>query len=711
MTKLTIKEINNSQWNYSEVENHLLNYIKSNDKLECSEIIRKYENTIKKHFESNEKEKYVKEFVKKLNEILVNNSNYSKEFAAEEVLKCDVFPKEIISEFNESDILLRALQKKNYYLTRKLLNKRYINLNCFTCDENGETALMHAAKHWENVFVVEKLLSLDRDSLFIEDNEGNTALYHSIHNFNIFNRILFVTKDINHLNHNNETIIYYCGRNEIYIPFDIVFKIPNIDLKFNKDIFIDEGKRKFIELVQNDNDTLLKYLSSHYQSISNFTNTDILKSIVDEIGITMITILIEKYYNAYMSNDKDSFPKLIRMLKLLIFHLKCDVNTVIDEEGNTPIMFFLLIENYPAVNYILSCKDVDLSIKNKHGINASYLSLFIEEKEKKLRMKFLEHPTFDHFYLDQQKDNLITHFIIRDCYDEALQVVTKAKYLLTVPNENGENTITIAIKSGHSDILQDIFFQNEAFNQQDRLGNTPLHYAIELKDKYAILILAFYGADTSIKNNKGQTALDLANEANDEDILECLNNPNKILKKKQSKFKKVFSKIKKGTSSNEASSSESSSTSINVNDASNEKFDVTLIKNKDMFKNSNKNISLYREDYNYLLKRTKTLYSLSNHRDDLIQVLKNAFLLNKPIFIKHITFEWAFYLTMSAYCLGYDIKSNKPVSDGAYYTHSTKKSGDFNPNIDCLEIMEYSNGSGYEFTEYKNCDGYSQFMS
>ncbi|ORX83904.1 ankyrin, partial [Anaeromyces robustus] len=86
----------------------------------------------------------------------------------------------------------------------------------------------------------------------------------------------------------------------------------------------------------------------------------------------------------------------------------------------------------------------------------------------------------------------------------------------------GENTLTIAIKSGHSDILQDIFFHNESLNQQDTFGNTALHYAIELKDKYAIIILAYYGADTNIKNNEGKTAMDLAHEWNDETIFELL---------------------------------------------------------------------------------------------------------------------------------------------------------------------------------------------
>ena len=51
-------------------------------------------------------------------------------------------------------------------------------------------------------------------------------------------------------------------------------------------------------------------------------------------------------------------------------------------------------------------------------------------------------------------------------------------------------------------------------NEQDKLGNTALHYAVLREAGHAIddmckLLLA-KGADTSIKNNEGKTAKDLA---------------------------------------------------------------------------------------------------------------------------------------------------------------------------------------------------------
>jgi len=660
-----IKDISNSEWDYSKIEKELLSQIKGDNNGNCIRIIEKYGKIINEHFKE---ENNVNIFVKKLNDLLVNTTNVERFYAGENILKNEIFH-EVLNKFNESDVLIRACQRINVNTIKWIINHTKVNL-CVT-DKNGMTALMHAVEHWPLVFMVEKLLKNNKESCFIRDNHGNTALFHSIHNYNIFNRVLYTTKDIDSLNNNKESIIYYCGKNEIYISFDDVLKIENINIKPNPEIFIEEGIRMFPKLVENGQDKLLKYLAMQYIALSSVTEINILKSIVDAIGETLFCILIKKYYEIYMAPDKELFSNFICVLKILIFDLECNVNCVIDEEGNTPLMFFLLIEDYNSANYMLSSKnEIDLSIKNKHGISASYLSLFIKKEEKKLSMKFLEHPSFDNFYLDEHKDNLITHFIVRDGYDEALQILSKSKYLLTVPNKNGENTITIAIKSGHSDILQDEFFQNEGFNLQDQLGNTPLHYALELKDKYAIILLSYYGADTTIKNNEGKIAMDIANEINDAEIFELLKNPEEILKKKHSKVKRLFSKF---SSKDKASSSskESSKESLSTNDGSNkeintvkakndEQFNNILKKNKKIFNSSNNINNKYIKDYNYLIRRNKTIYSISNNGALVIKNLKDYYLIYKTVF-NYIPFYWTYYLSTCAYISGYHWENTNKI--------------------------------------------------
>jgi len=647
MKRLTIETIENSQWDYPEIEQNLLYQIKENNNDNCMKIIKKYEKILSDYLKGGEN-KHVKEFLKKLNYIFVN-TEYIKEFyAAQNVLNNEIFS-EVLTKFNESDVLIRACRKRNKNTIRWLLEKTNINV-CVT-DEKGRTALMYASEHWILVFFVEQLLLKNKDSAFFSDNEGNTALYHSIHCFNNFNRILYTIKDMDHLNNNLETIIYYCGKNNVYFRFDTLFQIPNLNIKITPEIFIEEGKRVFPKLVQDGNDALLKYLATQYLAISSTLDINILKCIINDISDTLLTIITKNYYDAYMSGDKDTISNYVRMLKVLIFDLECNINSVIDEEGNTLLMFFLLIEDYTSTNYILSSKpDIDLSIKNKRNVNASYLSLFIKNEEKDLRMKLIDHPSFDNFFLDENKDNLITHFIIRGAYEEALKILSKSKYLLTVPNLNGENTISIAIKSGHSDVLQDLFFKNEGFNQQDQLGNTPLHYAIELKDEYAIILLAYYGADTTIKNKEDKTPMDLANELNDPRILELLNHPVEMLKKSQSKVKKLLSKINNKSSKDSSHSSLSSSSTSTEDTTEEEEFNHTLKKNKKLLARNTNN--KYVEDYDYLLRKNKTVYSLSSNSTELSRKIKDYYFINKTI-LDYIPFYWTYLLSISAHNLGY----------------------------------------------------------
>ncbi|ORY32210.1 hypothetical protein LY90DRAFT_626691 [Neocallimastix californiae] len=57
----------------------------------------------------------------------------------------------------------------------------------------------------------------------------------------------------------------------------------------------------------------------------------------------------------------------------------CDFNVIIDDDCNTPIIFFLLTEDYVSASYILSNCDIDVSVQNKFDISASLLSEFINK--------------------------------------------------------------------------------------------------------------------------------------------------------------------------------------------------------------------------------------------------------------------------------------------------------------------------------------------
>lgn len=84
---------------------------------------------------------------------------------------------------------------------------------------------------------------------------------------------------------------------------------------------------------------------------------------------------------------------------------------------------------------------------------------------------------------------------------------------ITIPNNQGQTALHLAARSGDHEMLVHLLHPHMDVNQQDALGNTPLHYALLFPDLYARqrelqqvaedLLVA--DARTNIANNQGDT--------------------------------------------------------------------------------------------------------------------------------------------------------------------------------------------------------------
>ena len=544
---------------FTEFEKKLLTFLKENNEKECNDLIENNKKLIQSCLQNSQDSSYSKELINCINIAILENL---KEYElVERVLKHEEF-KDILTKFRESDIIIRACKIENISALNWLLT---MEINPGVRDENGMTALMHAAEHPSLLFVVDYYINLNENRKFaqIVDNNGETVLFHAMDNLKLFTKLLTISEiDVNHKNKNDETIFIYCCREDKTSLASKLILCSECDLN----CIDSRGRTGLMYLVENGNTIPLFLL----QKSSNFSKTNI--NYRNKNNETLLSVLVKQFYETWQSKDgkakKEKLTALVSVLNVLL-RLNYDFNEVIDEEGNTIMNFFLMIDDLPSAYYLLEkCNNLDLSIKNHAGINASFLSLFMVEDEmaKLLNLKrlFLYHRTFDNLYVDPNNNNLLIHGLVRDdrnyFYKRCCYLIDNNYIkLLNHTNNKKENAIIVAVKLGHFKYVNRIGKLNLFdLNQQDELGNTPLHYAIKLRDEYAINSLCYHHADKSLKNNQGKSPMDLANDINDQEgkddksnILRILENPispedyeESLKSSKPLSFKSLFSKKK-----------------------------------------------------------------------------------------------------------------------------------------------------------------------
>ena len=368
--------------NFSSFENEIFADLRNNN----NNCINTIESNKKLILESST---FAKDFVQKLNHILLSDiTDYT---LVDKVLDHPYFSN-ILSEFRESDILIKACDNNNKQLVKWLLTK---NIDLSIQDAYGRTALMYAAQHYTLLFAVETMIKTNGKFLHLTDNNKNTALFYACTNVNILEKMLKGPFDIHHINNDNENILLYNCKYDAFKAFSKVLK-----LKLEPNLVNSAGRTAAMYLAEHGRYFQLKDFVSKYHIDVNFKN---------KYGETLVSVLLKRYYSEYndFSNNlytESNYLKFKNYASTLVELVKlgCDFNVTIDDDGNTPLLFFLLAEEYVCANYILHNCKIDVSAKNNIGISAVSLVPFLNDSlfdnldymkkrnEKKISMKSLK---------------------------------------------------------------------------------------------------------------------------------------------------------------------------------------------------------------------------------------------------------------------------------------------------------------------------------
>ena len=89
------------------------------------------------------------------------------------------------------------------------------------------------------------------------------------------------------------------------------------------------------------------------------------------------------------------------------------------------------------------------------------------------------------------------------------------RYGVNLEEENEEGKTIIFILNTKDSVVKSLIRHNANINHQDKLGNTVLHYS---ENEKLLGLFATAGFDFSIKNNDGDTVLDVYTKLNNNDL-------------------------------------------------------------------------------------------------------------------------------------------------------------------------------------------------
>ncbi|CAI27668.1 Conserved hypothetical protein [Ehrlichia ruminantium str. Gardel] len=224
-------------------------------------------------------------------------------------------------------------------------------------------------------------------------------------------------------------------------------------------------------------------------------------------------------HHAAMSNDSSTLSFCIdlglNVNDQVMLHVDNDLDEGInDSEGCTALHFAVEAGNLPIVAYLLSCKNIDLSIKNAEGdtpINSTMRTM-------------------------NSKGNTLLHQCVV-CDDakllqKAINVGWKSSIL--VCNAVGKTALDIAIERHRvecAEILLKYYYNekyqdasgNTVFTMSDCEGNTLIHQAAAFGNSSIVKSLLLYDAISLARVNcHNETPLDIAIKNNNRSVISCL---------------------------------------------------------------------------------------------------------------------------------------------------------------------------------------------
>eukprot|EP00833_Pecoramyces_ruminatium_P018369 jgi/Orpsp1_1/1192401/evm.model.d7180000092928.1 len=520
--------------NFEEFKTSLLNDLKTNN-INCLKYIDKNSGSIKNLLLNDNADDELNDLLNGIIEIILNTEK--KKYDLIEKVLTHTTLTVVYNRFKNSEVLIEAYKRENIKAIKWLLK---LNLNYCVQDKDGVSALMLSVRNYIVPKAVSRMIDADKNCILLTDNNGDNALFYSYENLEALKTLLDTnTYDINYKNRNGETFLIHCCKQKNLdsnsfklIMVALANQCPSLDPNRTDDT----GKTALMYLAESGKSNEIRSLYYRFKTIfvnyKNKLQQSALSLVINNMYVPVETgsetetereeegtSEEEKMKNKNKNKNNPFFSSYLNTIKVLL-EINYNFNIPIDEEGNTAIMIFIMVNDFNTLKYVLKNNShIDLTQENNYGENA--ISLCFKCKNSNyLYILLKSYPSFSYDYRDRNNGNNLVMLasmnstIVSSTLEE---VISKSgEDALNAINTKKENALILATKLRCKKNVSVLLKKKDIMlYQQDELGNTALHYAIDLQDEYLIKLLLAHHADIHLKNDQGKSPLDYVDECVD----------------------------------------------------------------------------------------------------------------------------------------------------------------------------------------------------
>ncbi|CAB1322732.1 unnamed protein product, partial [Coregonus sp. 'balchen'] len=197
---------------------------------------------------------------------------------------------------------------------------------------------------------------------------------------------------------------------------------------------------------------------------------------------------LEANYRKLMDHiQHHQLDKLAKMLEKGL-----DPNYHDPDTGETPLTFAAHLDNVAQVIAVLKHGGAHLDFRSQDGMTALHKAALLELGAS---------PD----YKDSQSLTPLYHTVLVGGDSGCCELLLRARATVSCHDENGWHEIHQACRYGHVQHLEQLLFYGADMSVMNASGNTALHICALYKEEHCARVLLVRGADKEVKNYRSQT--------------------------------------------------------------------------------------------------------------------------------------------------------------------------------------------------------------